>query len=355
MKKIIGFFLIFTLSVICGICAYADEPASLYITVPQGQVNVGDTVTVRLDITAVKPIGKVTASLSYDVSVLTFVSGDGATGGNGIINVDQLNGLNDGASISLSFTAASQGQANVAVSSCKIYDAFDQPFELGEKSASIQVANAEQTTSPTQTETQTQTTTKATDANGVPTQGVLVDLQIDNGTLIPPFMYSIHEYSVTVPYEVEKVEIEGKTASRQDNIWYTGNPDCVVGRNVRTITVTDIYGNETVYTINITRLDKDEKETTTTAASDPAQSTVSNSPSAKQADSSKKDSDIKDTLVPALYIVLIVLVVALFIVILWIKNNASKKGSEKERSDKKTQKQRSKIKVSGSADKKKKK
>ena len=361
MKRTIGFIIIFVLSVICAVSVFADDaPATLSLQASQTQASIGSTITVKLDISAVKPIGKVTATVTYDASVLTFVSGDGAKAENGVITIEQLNGLGTIASVNLSFTAASQGTSAVNVTSCAIYDAFEEKLDLTGTGTSIQVTEAAQTESTTQTEettseqTTTEQTTAETDANGVPTKGVLVDLQIDNGTLKPPFMYSIHEYSVTVPYEVEKVEIEGKTASLQDHIWYTGNAECVVGHNVRTITVTDINGQQTVYTINIIRLDKDQKETSV-SAEDPAVQTTAPSKTEKSPQVvTKKEKDIKSTLLPVLYIVLVVLIVALVIVIIWIKTKATGRKSKQERSDKKNEKQRSKIKVSGNNNNKKK-
>ncbi len=351
MKKTLGFILVLVLSVICAVSVFADDaPAMLSVKASKDQANVGDAITVKLDISAVKPIGRVSATVAYDASVLTFVSGDGAKAENGVITIEQLNGLGTVASVNLSFTAASQGTGSINVTSCAIYDAFEEKLDLIGSGTTIQVAEASQTETTTQTEETTteqttteQQTTPETDENGVPTQGVLVDLQIDNGNLKPPFMYSIHEYSVTVPYEVEKVEIEGKTASLQDHIWYTGNAECVVGHNVRTITVTDINGNQTVYTINIIRLDKDQTETTA-SANDPAVQTTTPAETGK-IQTTKKDKDIKSTLIPALYIVLVVLIVALVIVIIWIKKKASG-GKSKKDPDKKNEKQRSKIKVS---------
>ena len=352
MKKTVGFIIILVMAVFCSftVCAVGDAPADYTVTASQPQVGVGDTVTINITITAVKAIGRTSASVTYDTSVLTFVSGNGATDQGGVINIELPNGLGTTAVLSLNFTAAATGSASVNVTKCCIYDAFEEGYELQEsKGVSVEVAEKAETTTTTTEETTP--TSPQTDANGVPTQGVLVDLTVDQGSLVPPFMYSIHEYSVTVPYDVEKVEIDGKTASTQDHIWYTGNPECVVGRNVRTITVTDINGNETVYTIYITRLDKDQQETKPTDTNDPA--VVTSSPDDSKSTvttTAKQEKNIKDTLLPALYIVLIVLVVSLFIIILWIKNKASKKKKPDDKSDK----QRSKIKVSGSNTKKKK-
>ena len=178
--------------------------------------------------------------------------------------------------------------------------------------------------------------------NAVPSQGVLVDLRTDKGTLIPPFMYSIHEYSITVPYEVDKVEIEGKTASKTDRIWYTGNPECVVGNNIRTITVTDVNNNETVYKISILRLDKAQEQTQAAAQ------TVAFSQISETTPEPKDSSALKEKLMPALYIVLIALVVSLIIVVIWIHSRISRRKSEKEDKEEKSLKKRSRIKVTSS-------
>ncbi len=328
-------------TIICAVTAFADnEPATLALQTSQSQLTAGETLTVTLNISAVKPVGRVSASVSYDQSVLKFVSGSGAKDTGGTIQIEQLNGLDTSAAITLTFTAVSAGNSNISVNSCAVYDAFDEQYSLPAASAAVNVTEPQQTT--TQQTTETTPTSPATDANGVPTQGVLTDLTVVNGKLVPPFMYSIHEYSVTVPYDVTKVEINGKTASLQDHIWYTGNEDCKVGLNVRTITVTDVNGNKTTYTINVTRLEKDA-QITTAASSAAADSTSPADSSTKEKKAIADNKDIKQTLMPALYIILAVLVVALVIVILWIKGKSS--GSKEQ--DKKNTKQRSKIKVSG--------
>lgn len=341
MKKTICFIILLALTVICAAGAAADDaPANLVLQTSQSQLAAGDTLTVTMNIKAVKPVGRVTASVSYDSSVLKFVSGSGAKDAGGVIQIEQLNGLDTSATITLTFTAASAGSSNISVTSCAVYDAFDEQYELAGAAAAVSVTDETQTT---QQQTQPSQASPATDANGVPTQGVLTDLTVVNGKLVPPFMYSIHDYSVTVPYDVTKVEITGKTASLQDHIWYTGNEDCEVGLNVRTITVTDINGNATTYTINVTRLDKDKDETTAATAAAP-NDTSADSSSGSEKVTVSTDKDIKQTLLPALYIILGVLVVALVIVIIWIKGKTS--GSKEQ--DRKNTKQRSKIKVSGS-------
>lgn len=373
MKKAVCLILLFAAAVLCGIKAYA-EGDGLTVQFSKIQLQSGEQFIVTLSITSERDISDITASLTYDPSLLEFVSGSGASNSNGIVSISQPGGGGKEAAVSLVFNALSVGNTELNVSSCVLTDSKGTQTNLNTAGGSVSIIEAsrtvsettEQQTSPTetQTETQTQQTTEettaeptqettqkpSTDANGVPTQGVLVDLKVDKGSLVPPFMYSIHEYSLTVPYEVDKVEIEGKTASLQDHIWYTGNSDCVVGLNVRTITVTDINGVETVYTINVMRLDKEESPEKPAAVS-PSDSLDSSSKAGADISSSDtKEKDIKRILNPALYVVLIVLVVSLFIVIVWIKSKIKKKDPQDD--EKLTQKQRSRIKISGSKKKK---
>ena len=356
MKRAVCLILILSAVLFCGFDVYAQGDASASLQFSKIQLQTGEQLIVSLSINSSQEISEINASVTYDPSLLTFVSADGTSGSNGIISI-QISPQRGSTSVSvpLSFTANTKGSCLINVVSCNITDPQGSQIQATVSSGNVEIIEADQTT---QTTSQVQTTTNAlteshqtvssaakTDANGVPTQGVLVDLQVDKGSLVPPFMYSIHEYSVTVPYEIDKVEIDGKTASKQDHIWYTGNSDCVVGHNVRTITVTDINGQETVYTINIMRLDKEQTPEQTSVYTQQSNRSVTEQSNLQNLSSSKDDhNNIKEILNPALYIVLIVLVVALFIIILWIKNRVSKKDPKKD--DEQTKKQRSKIKVS---------
>ena len=107
MKKTICFIILLALTVICAAGAAADDaPANLVLQTSQSQLAAGDTLTVTMNIKAVKPVGRVTASVSYDSSVLKFVSGSGAKDAGGVIQIEQLNGLDTSATITLTFTAA---------------------------------------------------------------------------------------------------------------------------------------------------------------------------------------------------------------------------------------------------------
>ena len=344
MKKAVCIPLCIILSILFPAHLWAEGGFELSLFAPEKDVKTGDELTVKVRISSQEALGKVSAVISYDASLLDFQSGDSASGSNGIININHTAGENTAAELSLDFTASSSGTAVINVVNCYATNTQGVQSDLGSTYASFEISQQNQVT-----QNQHDTTTQS----NVPSQGVLVDLKIDKGTLIPPFMYSIHEYSVTVPYEVDKVEVEGKTASQTDRIWYTGNPECVVGNNVRTITVTDINNVETVYRINILRLEKNTEQTQAVAqtgavSQDNKTDTGSKNEAVPKAE--QKDS-LKEKLMPALYIALIVLVVALIIVVIWIHSRISRKKDKKEDKEEKSRKKRSRIKVTNTNEK----
>ena len=368
MKRAVSFLIALIIAIVYIQPVYALDEPTIAIAASQETFGIGDTIYVSIYVTSPEKIQRLTSSVTYDTSKITFVSGNGATGSDGTVWID-LSADSQTAQVNLTFTAAAAGETAVNVESCYITDNGGTQKSVGTASSGFAIVQQTQTqttvqtqqtttTSATETTQETSTTTqsKQTKKGEAPSQGVLIDLKTDKGTLIPPFMYSIHEYTLTVPYEVDKVEIDGTTASESDRIWYTGNPECVVGKNIRTIKVTDITGKETVYTITITRLDKEEANTQTSASQKTGQSghTTEAKTKAVSAVTHRQGIDLKDKLMPALYIALIVLVVSLVIVIIWIKNKLKGQKEKDEDGEKKTKKQRSKIKVTATKEKKKK-
>ena len=154
MKKTVGFIIILVMAVFCSftVCAVGDAPADYTVTASRPQVGVGDTVTINITITAVKAIGRTSASVTYDTSALTFVSGNGATDQGGVINIELPNGLGTTAVLSLNFTANTTGSASVNVTKCCIYDAFEEGYDIQEsKGVSVDIAEKAETTTTEET------------------------------------------------------------------------------------------------------------------------------------------------------------------------------------------------------------
>lgn len=71
-------------------------------------------------------------------------------------------------------------------------------------------------------------------------------------------------YNVTVPYDVEKVEVYAKVQDSKANVSGTGNKPLDVGKNSLNVVVTAEDGTKKTYTINVTRQEEKKNETNTT-------------------------------------------------------------------------------------------
>lgn len=314
---------------------FATGEAFFYL--PKNAVMTGQEFQLSITFSADSDIGSVQANLAYDDSLVQFVSSDNASGGGGMLTI---NGFPDSTSQEVTFTftfkGLSAGTANFNLQGCQIYSPDSQL--IGSPTAYGMVTVGGDVVSETETETETTTTTTTTEKatepvtaeNGVPTKGVLTALTVDHGELSPAFAYNVYNYTVNVDNSVDNVEIEGTTASPSDYIWYTGTSECQVGENVRTITVTDVDGNKTTYTITIIRAQAGEtvqtEENKVTTKKDSSSSALT-----RENDSLDK---YKGVLNAALAIVLIVLVIALFVIVIWIRGKIKGEGKNKKETSK---------------------
>lgn len=90
------------------------------------------------------------------------------------------------------------------------------------------------------------TTTKSSD-------NYLKELSTTNGTLSPKFVKTTSNYNITVPYDVEKLDLKAIANNSKAKVTITGNSDLKVGNNVIEIEVTAEDGSSRSYTINVTK------------------------------------------------------------------------------------------------------
>ena len=329
VKRFFSAFLTAALAVpMTALTAHATGEAFFYF--PKNPVMTEQEFEVSVTFSADAEIGNVQANIAYDDSVIEFVSSDNASGGGGVLTV---NGFPDTPSsevnFSFTFKGLSAGNANISLQSCQIYSPDSELIGSPTAYCIITVGSDKV---DTKTETETKTTTEkitttapeTTTSNGIPDKGVLTALTVDNGELSPAFAYNVYNYTVNVANSVTNVELEGTTASPSDYIWYTGTSECQVGENVRTITVTDVDGNATTYTVTIIRAaGGDEQQTQTVTKKDSSDTSSAVSKNANVMDQYKK------MLNTALAIVLIVLVIALVVIIIWIRGKI--KGGKKDK------------------------
>lgn len=325
-------------------------------SIPDGAVNVGENFTISLTFYASENIGNVQTTLAYDDSVVEFVSSDNASGGGGILTVNGFpDSSSDQVTFSFTFRGIKEGVASMNLMDCRIYSAQGDLIGSPTAYANITVADLgtgegdnskPETTSQTKQEDERQKQTQTSESssqsrNEIPQKGVLTSLTVSSGELTPAFAYNIYNYTVYVDNSVTNVQIDAQTADYSDYIWYTGTEECQVGENIRTITVTDVEGNETVYTINIIRAQGENDQVQTQAQTETSQQEQYSQPqtddskeqkqSEKSSSSNEKNEDAmekyKDILNTALVMILIVLLIALVVIVVWIRGKM--KGNSK--------------------------
>lgn len=335
-SKIISLLLIIIAMLnIFSVPVFAASSAEFYI--PNGAIHTGETFTVSIVFSSYSDIGTVKTNLVYDDSVLKFVSGDGANGGSGILTIkDFPETQSNQMTVNLQFVGLRKGSAQLSLSNCAILSVDGATLATPTAYANITVAQGSgnvTTTLPTDNNDNTGTTI-ATDENGVPVQGVLKSLTVSVGKLVPDFSPNIYDYVVKVDNSVEYCDVDAETISELDHIWFEGSIYLGVGLTIRTVTVTDIYGNKKVYTIKITR--ESEQVTTEPVETKPTEittkaTTTTKAPLILDNEETNAFDQYKKVLIPALLIVLFVLVLALVILVVWLRKKAEQRRDEKER------------------------
>lgn len=328
------------MTVLCSVPAFAMGNAEFNI--PKNAA-AGSNFSVSLKVSADKDIGFVSAMITYDDTFAEFVPSDNASGGDGIVN---LKGFPDEASkelnFKLNFKALRSGTCKMNLTNCFITSPDGD--QIGSPNAYANITIAGSTASNGSGES---SVSSNTDSNGQPTQGYLKSLTVSEGVLKPNFSFDIYDYHVDVDEDVEICEIEGKTASDTDSIWYTGNENLIIGNNVRTIRVTDKDGNSHVYTITITRAGNSSSEQSTDSSFTElitGADSYDNNADSLSSDLSSLRTDTDDDedalakyrkiLTPALIIILVALIIALIVLIVWLKRKKTEYKEDKKTNNK---------------------
>lgn len=293
-------------------------------SIPKGAVDKGSTFSVSVKVTADNTIGVVTGMISYDDSVLEFKPSDNASGGGGVVT---LNGFPDSAdnklTFKINFKALKSGKCKLELSNCFITS--DDGTQIGSSTAYANITVGNGVAASTDDDSANDISSDA-DKLGDPDRGYLTSLTVSNGTLKPAFSYDIYDYYVDVDNSVDICEIEGKTANATDRIWYTGNENLIVGKNVRTIKVTDTDGYYHIYTITITRAAQNEDASIDeNTYQDSSLNNASDSSTLIIEDNEDKGIDqYKNIIIPAMIIVVVTLIIAAVVILTWLRKKKNK-------------------------------
>lgn len=249
------FSLLLTLLTMVPLLCFSASAASGRISFDDPSVTVGETVTVTMSVTSDTDIAAFTATLTYDESLLEFVSGSGdgtVKGGAGSLQLSFFAGQTPDSSVgySLKFKAKAAGTAVVQPTAGEFADMDEQTVtpDFGHSKVTIRPLRQ------------------------VSSEARLSSLKVGAGSLAPTFDPDIYDYSLSVPADTEELSLSVSTKDRNAKYSISGTK-LSVGENITTVTVTAEDGGAAIYTIFTTRpeREKQEEEPEEKYASSPAQ------------------------------------------------------------------------------------
>ena len=231
--KYIVLLLIIIMSFTSTPIAFA-ESASLSVS-GGGSYTKGSSLSITYTYSA-SSVGSATATISYDNSVLEYVSASSNAevgGSSGVLYVTTVTGSNTPSlSTTLNFRAVGAGSTTVNVSTQDIYNHNFEMLSCGSSSTSVTVTNPAPTVS--------------SNAN-------LSSLYVSAGSLSPSFSAGRTSYTVHVDEDETVCLISAEAQDSGATIDVTGSKNLIMGRNVRKVVVTAPSGNTKTYTITIYR------------------------------------------------------------------------------------------------------
>ena len=236
---------------------------STSVSVSSGSVNIGDTVTVTVK--ASGPSGEkanATMTLSYDSSVLQFVSCNNTYGGGG------GSVMATGESYTVTLKAVSAGNSSLSVSANDgvIFDSNVELDSMSGSSASVAVKNAAGSTTGSDSSTASNSSGTSTGGGTNSASGTdgttanqsadnsLKELTISPGTLSPAFSGKTTTYSATVGSDVTNIAVSATPVNEKAVVEsVTGNTNLKSGSNAIKIVVRAENGVTATYTVNVTK------------------------------------------------------------------------------------------------------
>ena len=219
MKKIK--YLLFSL-LVCLIGVGFVNAASIKVSANKTNVVVGSTVTVTVKVNGGAGWEY---DLSYDSSVFSCSGSTHVLGGT----------LAGNSSVSFTLKAIKSGSSNISVKNYSVLD--DATNSLGVSPNAITV------TAKTQAEIEASYSTNAD----------LSNLTVEGYELSPEFAKNTLEYELTVPNDVEKVNVVANKADGSASVKGAGEIELSEGSNKVEVVVTAQKGNTKTYVLNITR------------------------------------------------------------------------------------------------------
>ncbi len=252
-----AFFAALALSAVSPVGVIKAFAASARIAFSDPSATVGQEFNVTVKISSQDGnLGASDVMLSYDPSVIEFVSGNNASGGAGAV---RLVGTMDSSttkefSYTLKFKALQAGNTAISVGSYEVYDVDAQAVDVSKVGSSAVKVNAPATYS--------------SDAS-------LSSLKVSPGQLSPAFSSGVTSYTVQVGADVDKLAVSANASDSKAKVVVSGNSDLKTGSNTVVCKVTAEDGQTTKsYTITVTKLEAGETAAESDASPESMQEAV---------------------------------------------------------------------------------
>lgn len=218
-----------------GISAYAS---SAKISFSDPSATVGQEFSVNVKISSQDGnLGASDVVLSYDPSVIEFVSGNNASGGAGSVRLVGTMDSNSTKAFSytLKFKAVQAGNTSISVGSYEVYDSDAQAVTVSKTGTASVKVKAPVTSSA---------------------EAALSSLKISPGTLSPAFSPNVTSYTAQVGASVDKLAVSASAKDSKAKVLVSGDSGLKVGANTVVCKVTAEDGQTTKsYTITVNKLD----------------------------------------------------------------------------------------------------
>lgn len=241
---------IFIFSCVFHTASYATNTGEVFLTSNQEKMEKGEEIEITVHIKDTKTAA-FDFSLYYDESKLEYIGGPENTNviDNRIIFVwyDTQGGkaAKEGELAKFKFKAKEDGLATFSLQG-EFYSQIGQLIQTENREKQIQIGK-EQTNLQKQAEEEYGTDTQKGNS-------VLQVLRLDKEGLTPSFEKNVHEYYLTIPSDIQDIEVLAISENPNSTIEITGNKDLKEGLNLITIRVISADKTQNnVYTIRVTK------------------------------------------------------------------------------------------------------
>lgn len=222
--------------------------ANVTIALSSATVSIGQNVTATVTVSG-SAVSQYSIYLTYNSSVLSYVSGSGAAqvnGGGGTVMLVGGTG-----STQITFSAIANGSSYVSTSGSEVYNINYEQLTIDHAGANITVATAGTTESGDTTENADDDTTDTTTEDGDDRSSNcnLQSLKVSPGTLEPAFSASTTSYSVQLDETAAELVVSATTEDDKASTAVSGNTGLKKGENIVNVTVTAENGAVKVYKI----------------------------------------------------------------------------------------------------------